>query len=98
MIYNLSQYLDKSCPWLTPTEDNDVLKCRDGSFCNGITDTDNWSCCNSRGGREKCPANFPAMCALPQCAAGGSDYCCYAKDVCIDHYEGLRTCGKPGKF
>ena len=91
-------YLDEPCPWLTPTEENDLFQCQDGSYCNGVTDSDQWSCCNSHGGRARCPANFPAMCAKPFCAAGGSDYCCYASDVCVELYLGLRVCENSGSL
>ena len=77
-----------SCPWATSTGLDNVLECNDGSRCNGVTD--GWTCCENRGMRSKCPLNFPAMCAKPNCAWG--DYCCYEKDRCLSSLGGLRSC------
>ena len=85
----LVYFVDDSCPWSTPTSFDDELECQDGTRCNGVTM--GWSCCKVHGGRSKCPANYPAMCAQPFCAAGGSDYCCLAKAAC-NHYGGIRPC------
>ena len=87
-------FVDDSCPWLTPTNFDDVLECKDGTHCNG--EMMGWSCCNNHGGRAKCPANSPTMCGRPFCAAGGSDYCCYTEDGCKD-YGGTRPCVEPGR-
>ena len=77
-----------SCAWATSTGLDNVLECNDGSRCNGVTD--GWTCCENRGMRSKCPLNFPAMCAKPNCAWG--DYCCYEKDRCLSSLGGLRSC------
>ena len=82
-----------SCSWSTPTSQNNVLKCNDGTYCNGLVD--GWTCCNTRGMRAKCPLNYPAMCAKPDCAWG--DYCCYTQDVCLASKGGLRSCDDPSK-
>jgi len=58
-----------SCSWKTPTTTNDMLQCVDGSTCFG------WSCCVSKGGRAKCPANAPIMCNYKTCG-GGTQHCC----------------------
>ena len=99
LIYSLCllilRLVDDPCPWLTPTDSDDVMECQDGTRCNG--ETMGWSCCKDHGGRAKCPANNPAMCAQPSCAAGGSDYCCYTEDGCKD-YGGIRPCGESSTF
>ena len=87
-------FVDDACPWLTPTNFDDVLECKDGTHCNG--EMMGWSCCNTHGGRAKCPANSPTMCGRPFCAAGGSDYCCYTQDGCKD-YGGIRPCVESGR-
>lgn len=64
------------CPWLTPTDGRAKLECQDGSFCNGWAD--GWSCCKSRGGRKRCPADMPLMC-VDTCNGTnccGGDHCC----------------------
>ena len=94
-MVNILHLIDDSCPWLTSTDSDDVMECQDGTRCNG--ETMGWSCCNDHGGRAKCPANNPAMCAQPLCAAGGSDYCCYTEDGCND-YGGIRPCGESSRF
>ena len=76
---------------MTATKIDNVFECRNGVRCNG--ETDGWDCCNLRGGRARCPANNPIMCAQPYCAAGGSDYCCYTEDECSD-YGGMRPCNE----
>ena len=82
-----------SCSWSTPTNEDNVMQCNDGTYCNGLTD--GWTCCNSHGRRRKCPMNYPVMCAKPECAWG--DYCCYTKDDCVSKWGGIRPCDKPGK-
>ena len=82
-------FLDDPCPWMTSTTSNDVFECHDGTSCNGKAM--GWACCNDHGGRAKCPANNPVMCAQPLCAAEGRDYCCYTEEGCND-YGGVRSC------
>ena len=75
------------CDWLTPNN-IDELKCKDGTFCKSA------SCCNSHGGRAKCPSTFPFMCAEKKCA-GGNDYCCGKAEMwCLKYAGGPRKCGK----
>ena len=76
------------CDFLTPTNEDNVLQCIDGSTCNGLTDAAKWSCCGKEG-RMKCPKNYPVMCALKTCSPGGDDYCCY--EDCAP-YGGPRKC------
>ena len=82
------------CPWSTPTSEDNVLQCRDGT-CNGVEDAERWSCCKDKGGRTKCPKNWPIMCADKSCSPDGTDYCCY--DDC-GKYGGPRKCEQEGKF
>jgi len=64
----------EKCPWLeNVTSEKNVLKCMDGSYCNGKHES--WSCCNDRGGRMMCPYNLPYMCDDKSCG-GGQAYCC----------------------
>jgi len=76
----------EKCPWLQPVQtatQPKTLQCNDGSLCTG------WSCCNSRGGRQKCPPEAPVMCAKPNACAGNSDYCCETE---CSKYGGPRGC------
>ena len=61
------------CGWLIPNDQDNVLQCEDGTFCDGTSK--GWSCCNDHGGRARCPKNTPMMCLEKRCA-GGTDYCC----------------------
>ena len=65
--------LDNNCSWLTPTNEENVLECVDGTHCNG--QSDGWGCCNNHGKRSKCPPNYPIMCAAKPCG-GRDDHCC----------------------
>ena len=87
-------FSDPNCSWLTPTNDDNVLKCNDGTYCNGVTDANRWSCCNSRGMRAKCPKNWPTMCAKEQAAAGGKDFACYENEAKCNqmNLDGVRPC------
>ena len=85
-IFLLLHFQDgNDCEWLTPTDEDNLLKCRDGSYCNG------WSCCNDHNGRAKCPPNKPMMCAKEKSCAGGADFCCSNEDCKND--DGPRPCG-----
>ena len=75
--------LDNKCPWLTLTDEVNVLECGDGTHCNG--QSDGWGCCNDHGKRSKCPPNYPIMCTIKKC--GGGDHCC--EKQCTP-----RSCGK----
>jgi hypothetical protein len=77
----------EDCPWLTPTNGDFVLECKDGSTCDVLRE--GWTCCSERGGRAKCPLAFPLMCAQSNCEDG--DYSC-ANDC--DGLGGIRLCGE----
>ena len=69
--------VDHRCEWSGKnTGTDDLLKCRDGSYCNVVTD--GWNCCACRGnhpshqGIAVCPKNYPYMCNDHTCG-GGSD-------------------------
>jgi hypothetical protein len=64
------------CPWFTPTS-GEFLECNDESTCD--VGSEGFSCCKDRGGRAKCAASVPMMCANRECG-GGMDYCCYEKE------------------
>jgi hypothetical protein len=49
--------------------------------------------CNDRGGRAKCPREFPEMCAQPRVCAGGLAFCC---SVDCKQYGGQRLCAGTG--
>ena len=95
MFFNFGHILVDLCPWLTPTEEDYVMKCQDGTYCSGLKL--GWSCCKEHGGRAKCPAKYPSMCAMPLCAAEGTDYCCMAENEC-KYFGGLRPCEESGKM
>ena len=90
--------LEAPCPWSIPTDETNVMKCKDGTYCDVVTDKSQWSCCNDHGGRAKCPANNPVMCATPSCGTNGSEYCCYTDDECIESFGGLRSCEDSGRL
>ena len=87
--FNVFIFLQVSqCPWLTPTDTDDLFQCGDGSFCD--KNTEGWRCCESRQGRLKCPKNLPKMCADTNCF-NNNDYCCQTN--CNDK-GGDRDCRK----
>ena len=75
----------EECGWLIPTNRTNYLGCVDGTLCKG------WSCCKYRGGRARCPKNFPIMCANKLC---DGDYCCNEAipDCLSNNYGGQRSC------
>ncbi|KAJ1475935.1 hypothetical protein T484DRAFT_2024348, partial [Baffinella frigidus] len=76
-----------SCPWLQgDTAIPGEWECLDG------TRGDAWTC-NEHGGRGKCPANFPEMCAQPSVCAGGLAFCC---SIDCAGYGGQRLCPATG--
>ena len=81
--------VDLNCTWSKPTEEDYVMKCNDGSYCNHLED--GWSCCNGKGGRAKCPQNVPNMCAEKKCA-NNMDHCCVIDGICEEYYGGKRPC------
>merc|ERR1711988_208153 len=48
------------CPWRTPSGQNNLLVCRDGTMCD--VSVSGWSCCAGQGGRSQCPVSKPTMC------------------------------------
>lgn len=70
---------------------NNVMECGNGESCSAATDPKGWSCCSDRDGRARCPANYPVMCAQENCAAGGTDYCCWSTAMCAN-LGGVREC------
>ena len=76
------------CPWITPTNTDDVVQCYDGSFCN--KDTKGWNCCETRQGIMKCPKNHPKRCASTDCL-GNSYHCCRSD---CKKYGGDKECRK----
>ena len=90
----IQKFLD--CQWSIPTKHDNYFECQDGSFCEGFPH--NLSCCNSRGGRAKCPPNRPVMCADTSCA-GGKDHCCSrSAQQCYIDASGPRECGMYAEF
>ena len=67
------------------------MECGDGTYCNGEKDVERWSCCNNKGGRAKCPKNYPNMCKSRTCA-GNKEYCCQKDGICEEKYGGTRMC------
>ena len=45
-----------SCPWIRPTDRDDVLECNSGRHCNVKESSVRWGCCY--GGRKRCPKNY----------------------------------------
>eukprot|EP00930_Biecheleria_cincta_P070554 TRINITY_DN58195_c0_g1_i1.p1 TRINITY_DN58195_c0_g1~~TRINITY_DN58195_c0_g1_i1.p1 ORF type:complete len:801 (+),score=113.51 TRINITY_DN58195_c0_g1_i1:74-2476(+) len=72
-----------TCSWANTTANDDQLECKDGTLCFGE------SCCSGRGGRARCPPNFPIMCNARIC--GEHDYCCESS---CDRFGGARQCPK----
>ena len=84
---------ERLCPWVTSTDTNDELECADGSTCNVNTNPEKWSCCTDKQQkRQKCPKNYPTMCANRECGYNNADYCCETADGCAEQYGGLRKC------
>lgn len=78
---------DHQCLWTQHSGQDNVMECMDGYRCSGFVD--GWSCCSNHGGRAKCPQNWPLMCAQPNCAAAGTDYCCLTD---CTYFGGNREC------
>jgi len=84
----------RACTWRLSTPRDNVLQCNDYSLCAFSPDPDDPTgedCCNkwSRGGRAKCPQNYPTMCNSKNCA-GGTDHCCSSENCKSD--GGPRLC------
>lgn len=92
------------CPWSDGhSGENLMLECMDGTRClayREIGDHNGWNCCGAHGGRARCPAVFPYMCARPNSCADGTAHCCAADPSDCDATEdGLRTCeSESGSF
>jgi len=88
------------CPWTDGhSGDNLRLECMDGTRCVAFKEVgghDGWGCCNQHGGRARCPAVFPHMCAKPNSCAAGTAYCCAASEDDCAAEDGLRTCEADG--
>ncbi|CAE8622173.1 unnamed protein product [Polarella glacialis] len=64
------------------------FQCMDTTFCD-ISDP---SCCNSRGGRMRCPKTAPIMCSLNHTDCAG-DFCCVSDEAsCAPSYGAARLC------
>merc|ERR1719204_2762831 len=80
------------CPWTEVTFRDNVLECNDGKYVDIAAS--GWDGCidpnDYRGGRAKCPPNYPKMCNEPCFSSGtdGADWCCATS---CDAYGGLRT-------
>ena len=84
---------EKLCPWVTSTDTNDELECVDGFTCNANTNAEKWSCCtDEHKKRQKCPKNYPAMCAAKTCGYSNTDHCCSTENGCTEKFDGLRDC------
>ena len=78
------------CEWLTPTDQNDVLKCADGTYCNWESQGND--CCSDHNGRARCPKNQPTMCAKKTCS-NVSDFCCASNSTgCEKDFGGPKIC------
>ncbi|KAK3269074.1 hypothetical protein CYMTET_22465 [Cymbomonas tetramitiformis] len=82
----------EECSWLEPLDMVDTLLCNDGSLCYPLEDDASWGCCNSRGKRARCPANWPQMCARDFSCGGLSDHCCFEAGDGCDSDGGERPC------
>jgi len=52
------------------------MLCVDGTVCD-VLENDGWTnCCVENGGRHKCPALAPVMCAAAICSSTKADRCC----------------------
>lgn len=95
----LTDKQQEECPWLVGTTDTDSLfECANGTSC-GV---DNEDCCKDKGGRVKCPPNYPYMCnePCPLCDPEGVSFSC--QTTTCNANGGYRTCdsgqgGKGGK-
>ena len=91
------------CPWTTSTEKNDTFLCINGEECEMESNGTNKHCCEHLGGREKCPGNWPIMCANPMVlrneTKNETEYKDYLCGEVIDNCEkenrgGPRECSK----
>ena len=88
-IFLYFHIIDLKCTWSMPTAEVDVMKCNDGSYCN--IEVAGWPCCNNKGGRAKCPKNYPNMCIDKVCS-NNTDHCCAVDGFCEENAGGIRPC------
>lgn len=90
MLELKSKIVDK-CPWLRPSEKNNLLRCKDNSHCDVTTHQHGWHCCAglAKGGILACPRNKPLLCndftcddAETQCRAYGGRKPCQDMEKC----------------
>jgi len=67
-----------NCPWLTHSEEDNVMECLDGHRCR--LDVEGWACCEHHYGRAKCPRDIPVMCDT--LCSGQTEYCCGLPNSC----------------
>lgn len=75
-----------NCPWILDSGALDKMDCSDGTSC--LAETTGWDCCVAHGGRSRCPANMPLMCADTSCL-DGTEHCCRSD---CSAYGGVRPC------
>ena len=86
------------CPWFSPTDQDYLIKCNDGTFCDANTHNAGWACCSNHRGKSKCPKNYPMMCGNNDCAQYGRDYCCDTIERCMTVHGGERKCEVTSKL
>jgi len=94
-------FSNSTCPWVDKIRGWSTVKgqlmCSDGSLCN-TTDSPavggGDSCCNTRGGRLRCPIDLPYMCDKVGECADAQDRCCLAlpENCNTAANNGLRAC------
>merc|ERR1712001_73045 len=90
---NVQGHETGGCSWLTQTDAPNKMQCKDGTFCTGDEDLKtNWDCCNTRGGRAKCPPNYPVMCNARFKDLCGGDHCCENNDAEITMLDDTTEC------
>jgi len=95
------EYSNTTCLWVMDIKSwsqvPGQVMCGDGSVCNTTDDVaagGGASCCNTRGGRSRCPTDFPYMCEAADQCADNKDRCCLSiPDRCnTPSHKGLRQC------
>lgn len=61
----------------------------DGKLCYTSTDPLKWNCCKNKGGRKRCPPNYPEMCLSKRCY---NDHCCNVTGDCEKIGDRQRPC------
>ena len=90
---------DMVCSWLSPTDADNVLECGDENVCDVKKNDLGWDCCLNKE-RNRCPANFPVMCAIRACGSDKGQYCCAESEIqCKQMYNvGARGCDSSGRL